>query len=92
MPCTCSTLAIRGRSSPTVTRIGQDCTPGESGKERDILVPDIEELERKDASEIHGERLNAKEVIRPKMGKHFVFPIAETYNFLEEIRLGEHPP
>ena len=23
MPCTCSTLAIRGRSSPTVTRTGQ---------------------------------------------------------------------
>ena len=43
----------------------------------DILVADIEELERMDASEIHAGRLNAKEVITPQNGEHFTFPIAD---------------
>ena len=33
-------------------------------------VADIEELERMDVSDIHGERLNAKEVLTPKIGEH----------------------
>ena len=41
------------------------CTRGESAKRR-ILVSDIEELERMDASEIHARRLNAKEVRTPR--------------------------
>ena len=43
----------------------------------DILVADIEELEIWDASEIHARRLAAKEVLMPKSGDHFKFPIAD---------------
>ena len=32
----------------------------------DILVADVEELEKIDASEIYARRLNAKEVLMPK--------------------------
>ena len=42
----------------------------------DVLVADLEELETMDASEIHTNRLNAKEVIFPKQGE-FIFPIAD---------------
>ena len=42
-----------------------------------LMVSDIEELEKMDASEIHGRRLNAKEVISTKSGEHFIFPIAD---------------
>ena len=42
----------------------------------DIIVADIEELEDMDASEIHGKRLNAKEVLTPMRGEKFIFPIA----------------
>ena len=38
----------------------------------DILVADIEELEKMDASEIHAERLNAKEVSTPKNGGNHI--------------------
>ena len=41
----------------------------------DVLVADLEELEKMDASEIYSKRLNAKEVIFPKQGE-FIFPIA----------------
>ena len=40
------------------------------------LVADIEELEILDVSEIRARRLNAKEVLTPKNGEHFIFPIA----------------
>ena len=43
----------------------------------DILVADIEELEKMDASEIHARRLNAKEVFTPTSGEKFMFPIAD---------------
>ena len=43
----------------------------------DIMVADIEELETMDASEIHSERLNAKEVIFPKENGKFIFPVAD---------------
>ena len=43
----------------------------------DILVADIEELEKMDASEIHAERLNAKEVLTSMGGEKFIFPIAD---------------
>ena len=42
----------------------------------DVLVADIEELEKMDASEIHAKRLNAKEVLTPMSGEKFTFPIA----------------
>ena len=43
----------------------------------DLMVADIEELEKMDASEIHARRLNANEVISSKIGENFVFPIAD---------------
>ena len=42
----------------------------------DVLIADLEELEKMDASEIYSKRLNAKEVIFPKQGE-FIFPIAD---------------
>ena len=47
------------------------CTRWESGKE--TLVADIEELEKMDASEIHAEKLNAKEVSTRVSGEKFKF-------------------
>ena len=44
---------------------------------RDVVVADIEELEMFDASEIHARRLNAKEMITPKNGDFFMFPIED---------------
>ena len=41
------------------------------------MVADLEELETMDASEIYLKRLNAKEVIFPKGGGNFVFPVAD---------------
>ena len=53
----------------------------------DIMVADIEELEKMDASEIHARRLNANEVITHKIGEQCVFPVADGIeSFLEEIR------
>ena len=51
------------------------CTRGAFGK-CDVLIADLEELETMDASEIYSRRLNAKEVIFPKLGE-FIFPIAD---------------
>ena len=42
----------------------------------DVLIADLEELETMDASVIYSKRLNAKEVIFPKLGE-FIFPIAD---------------
>ena len=42
----------------------------------DILIADLE-LEEMDASEIHANRLNAKEVILPKSGESWKFPVAD---------------
>ena len=43
----------------------------------DIMVADSEEREKMDASEIHAWRHNAKEVISPKIGESFEFPVAD---------------
>ena len=43
----------------------------------DVLVADLEELERMDASEIHSQRLNATEVTFPKEKGKIIFPIAD---------------
>ena len=52
----------------------------------DVLIADLEELETMDASEIYSKRLNAKEVIFPKLGE-FIFPIADGKSKpLEEIK------
>ena len=42
-----------------------------------MLIADIEELEEMDASDIHARRLNAKEVLTPKKGDNFIFPVAD---------------
>ena len=42
----------------------------------DVVVPDIEELEQIDASELHARRLNAKEVLTPMSGEKVIFKIA----------------
>ena len=56
----------------------------------DIMVADIEELEEMDVPELHARRLNAKEVLTPKKGDHFIFHSQsqmEQSNFLGEIRI-----
>ena len=43
----------------------------------DIMVADIEVLEKVDASELHAKRLNAKEVLTPPRSGTFMFPVAD---------------
>ena len=43
----------------------------------DIMVVELEELEKLDAPEIHARRLNAKEVITPKDGEEIIFQVAD---------------
>ena len=43
----------------------------------DIMVADIEELEKMDASEIFAKRLNTKEVIFSKENGKSIFPVAD---------------
>ena len=50
----------------------------------DILVADIEEMKEMDASEIHGKRINAKEVLTAIRGEKIIFPIAD-----ETVKLPE---
>ena len=46
--------------------------------EEDILIADIEELNKVDASEVHPRRLNAKEVlIIPKDGELYIYIVAD---------------
>ena len=45
--------------------------------EGDIMVADIEELEKMDVSEIYAKRLNSQEVIFPKENGKFIFPVAD---------------
>ena len=52
------------------------CGPGGTWK-GDILVADIEEVEKMDASEIYPRRINAEEVLTPRKGHKFIFPIAD---------------
>ena len=41
------------------------------------MVVDIEEWEKMDATEFHAKRLIAKEMIIPKIGEKFIFPVAD---------------
>ena len=50
----------------------------------DILVADIEELEKLDASEIYPTRLNAKEVLITHRDGEFVFPVADGSQHYQE--------
>ena len=58
-----------------VKSLAMRCTREESGKE--TPWSQIEELEEMVAPELHGKRLNAKEVLTPTSGEQFIFPIAE---------------
>ena len=63
----------------------------------DVLVADLEELEKMDASEIYSKRLNAKEVIFLKEKGEFIFPIADEqtlggYQDLRTSTLVRHRP
>ena len=52
------------------------------------MVADIEELEEMDASELHARKLNAKEVLTPKMLEISCSQSQmEQSKFLEEIRI-----
>ena len=54
------------------------------------MVADIEELENLGASEIHARRLNVREVLMPKDGEDFKFPVADgTVNCLQEMKFSE---
>ena len=57
------------------------------------MVADIEELEQMDASELYARRLNAKEVLTPMEGEHFIFPVADgTVKFLRTSTSIRHSP
>ena len=55
----------------------------------DILIADIEGLEKMDASEIYLRRNNAKEVLIPQKGEEFIFP-AETTNSENPLQGGNN--
>ena len=71
-----STLHQFGEKISPGTLLGHALFAGEIWK-GDLMVADIEELEKMDASEIHAWRLIAKTVFMPKNGEHFIFPIAD---------------
>ena len=43
----------------------------------DILIADLEDLEKFHASEIYHRRINAKEVLISQKGDEFIFPVAD---------------
>ena len=43
----------------------------------DILIADLEDLEKLDASEIYPRRINAKEALISKKGEEFIFLVAD---------------
>ena len=45
--------------------------------EEDILIAEMAEFEKLDASEIYPRRLNAKEVLATQKDGEFVFPVAD---------------
>ena len=61
------------------------CTRGWIWK-GDILVADIEELEKMDALEIHPRRINAKEVLTAQRGDEFIFPNSRWYSKIVRTR------
>ena len=63
------------------------CCPRDGIWKGDISVADTGELEKMDAAEIHAGRLNAKEVLTPKNGENFKFPVADGTVKLSE---GDH--
>ena len=68
LPKTSRDCTNSARKSCQVYSLDMRCTR-EGIWKGDILVADIEELEKMDASEVHAGRLNAKEVLTPKNGE-----------------------
>ena len=56
--------------------LGYELIAGEIWK-GDILIADLEELEKLDASEIYPRRIKAKEVLVTQKDDEFIFPIAD---------------
>ena len=56
--------------------LGYELTAGRNWK-GDILVADLEDLEKFDASEIYPRRINAKDVLITHKGDEFIFPAAD---------------
>ena len=56
--------------------LGYALIAGRIGK-GDVLVADIGELKKLDASEIHLRRINAKEVLTPRRREDFIFPVED---------------
>ena len=56
----------------------------------DIVIADIEELEKLDASEIYLRRINAKEVLTPQRDEHFIFPVAHGQRSTEGFKQQKH--
>ena len=56
--------------------------------EGDILIADLEDMEKLDASEIYPRRINAKEVLMSEKGDEFIFPVADgTSNLSGRLRI-----
>ena len=53
---------------------GHELTAGRKG---DVMIADLEELEKLEASEIYPRRINAKEVLISHKGEDFIFPFAD---------------
>ena len=54
----------------------------------DTLVPDVEEMEEMDASELHARRLNAKEVVTPLRSGNFIFQFADSKQYKSLLENG----
>ena len=67
---------ISAKDLSRLHQFGPKVLPGGIWK-GDMLIADIEELEQMDVSEIHANRLNAKEVLTPMNGEKFILPIAD---------------
>ena len=59
-----------------VSFLGMNWSRGEIWK-GNILISDLEDLEKLDASEIYPRRINAKEVLISQKGDGFIFPVAD---------------
>ena len=77
---------IPARDQSIIHHFGETVLPGiflgyelvaEDDLEGDILIADLEDLEKLDASDIYPRRIDAKEVLISETGDEFTFPVAE---------------
>ena len=69
-------ISLVQRSSQ-VFFLGYALNAGENRGNETLLIADMEELEKMDATEIHARRPNAKEVLTPMQSEKFIFPFAD---------------